>query len=740
MGEPATVPELAPATFTEVNINPEENYRTIEFAWIPPPSIPSTEPTDDTPGTLPNSVVAYNIFYSYSDGIMKPLETGIDSNNGSLSNYNKTLEFPLAPGDIKFYIQTVDQWENESAFNESSTITIDNLEDPTNIFSTLNVGGIDTDYELSSVDITQTINITFTEPATQDVTDVSYTLYDAADDSVLDTRTRSTQVSLSPTITLSHTLGVRLEPAGTKSFYIRSMVAGNTNAQSEDVPVIFTMDTATTPISGLNVVNTNTTATYDQTTLVQPIQIVWEITPGSLMAIGDVDFNMYKDDILYTTVDGTLGNNFAELVLEKRLRSNETQDFYIQVVAQNNSNIFSEKVKVTYTQPEEEIPLSNAITTLNVTNVQIVKNEFDTSTQYLNKQDFKFTWDAPSALNTLLGYSTNFQYRVTRVVNGNSVVITTGVANTSVNDEDQRVSEFHLSRLPPDTTTDFYIQLVVNGTDGHDYSNIFSSKVPVNVYTPKIADGFPAFELTITNVKCSLNNDPTDSKATFTWDNNQPALQNTKHTYNVFWYNGAGGTKSILFTLPSKQFGSFTLDFPNTDNIDINSDIYLEAFETDNANVYSSIVKFDISMVCLLKGTLVKTQDSYVPIEDLKVGDVVLNHKEEPTKITKTTMINLSYIENPVGREVNTIVYKIPAGQYGATKDVFLTHHHKFLANGKMVRPFEAGLKRAEPEEICDENKKYTVCHLRLEDEYKNHFIVNGDCIVEDWWDWPRPS
>ena len=290
MGEPATVPELAPATFTEVNINPEENYRTIEFAWIPPPSIPSTEPTDDTPGTLPNSVVAYNIFYSYSDGIMKPLETGIDSNNGSLSNYNKTLEFPLAPGDIKFYIQTVDQWENESAFNESSTITIDNLEDPTNIFSTLNVGGIDTDYELSSVDITQTINITFTEPATQDVTDVSYTLYDAADDSVLDTRTRSTQVSLSPTITLSHTLGVRLEPAGTKSFYIRSMVAGNTNAQSEDVPVIFTMDTATTPISGLNVVNTNTTATYDQTTLVQPIQIVWEITPGSLMAIGDVDF------------------------------------------------------------------------------------------------------------------------------------------------------------------------------------------------------------------------------------------------------------------------------------------------------------------------------------------------------------------------------------------------------------------------------------------------------------------
>jgi len=161
---------------------------------------------------------------------------------------------------------------------------------------------------------------------------------------------------------------------------------------------------------------------------------------------------------------------------------------------------------------------------------------------------------------------------------------------------------------------------------------------------------------------------------------------------------------------------------------------------TDGSDTITNLVESEQVTVCLLKGTLVKTQNSYVPIEDLQVGDLVLNHKHEPTKITKTINQVISYKPILVGNEINRTIYKIPAGEYGATKDLFLTHHHRFLANGKMLKPLEAGLEKAKPEEFCDEYKKYTVYHLRLEDEYNNNFIVNGDCVVEDWYDWPRPN
>ena len=68
------------------------------------------------------------------------------------------------------------------------------------------------------------------------------------------------------------------------------------------------------------------------------------------------------------------------------------------------------------------------------------------------------------------------------------------------------------------------------------------------------------------------------------------------------------------------------------DDLSGEDNIVLQGVNKTNANIYSADVPITRGPnVCLLKGTLVKTQDKYVPIEDLQVGDLVLNHKHQPT-------------------------------------------------------------------------------------------------------------
>ena len=145
---------------------------------------------------------------------------------------------------------------------------------------------------------------------------------------------------------------------------------------------------------------------------------------------------------------------------------------------------------------------------------------------------------------------------------------------------------------------------------------------------------------------------------------------------------------------------------------------------------------------CLIQGTMVRTPTSLVPIESLQIGDIVLNQHYKPVKITKITNRKIQYQSNPIeSRALSDVIYTIPAGKLGANSNVYLTKHHQFMIeDGSMKKPEEYGLRRAEPSEICDASGHYIVHHLRLEDSYNNHFIVNGNCIVEDWWEWPRPN
>jgi hypothetical protein len=141
--------------------------------------------------------------------------------------------------------------------------------------------------------------------------------------------------------------------------------------------------------------------------------------------------------------------------------------------------------------------------------------------------------------------------------------------------------------------------------------------------------------------------------------------------------------------------------------------------------------------ICLLEGTLVRTPTGSVPIELVKKGDYVLNQHYNPVRVLLTSKRTFQYKENPTNKfDMDNSLYTLPAGILGATSNVYLTRHHKFLtSDGTMKKPEEYGLKRSKLSEFSRTNNLYSVYHLRLEDCYNNHFIVNGDCIVEDWWD-----
>jgi len=721
-------PTLAQVEFSEVFVL--DDYKIINFSWTQPPPIPATTGDEENPGTEPNEVNMYKIYFQYAGGLTRLFQSDIQPTENSLT---VTLDYPLAPGIVTFFIQTIDIYDTSSPFGMSDLITVPVLAENANKFAFLNVTEVTASYTVSPINATQDMTIRFkkslvgTDPD-RDYELITHSVYDINNNKLGET-TFTVQANGEEYATITFTLPKRLGPSTKTTYNVRSMITGNANAQSEtDGSVDFMMDKATTPISGLNVTPLPFTATYSKVNLTQNIILEWEANAAINLGVGPLEYNIYnnlEDAGPITTVTNTT----TEVLIEKRLRSFATKDFFIEVVATENPNIFSEKHKVTYRQPIDQIDISNGITTLNVRNLQVTSSI--SQEIYVNSQTLRFTCEGPANLENILGSNIDINYILFKDNNPSS--IGAGITTSTADDPAQRTFEIIIGRLPPGNNG-YSVQLVVRSDSlTNIYSNIFSERVPVNVVMYDILD-LPTNQLSINSVNCEL--DDVNKTATFTWTN-PLSLRDPKYQYDIF----RTITKSPIATIDTSDSDTLTYETPNADNnIVITSQLSLRAVEKLNSNVYSDVVKFNIILVCLLKGTLVKTQDSYVPIEDLKVGDVVLNHKQEPTKITKVIHINLSYIENPIGREVNTVVYKIPAGQYGATKDVFLTHHHKFLANGKMVKPVDAGLTRAKPEEFCDENNKYSVYHLRLEDEYNNHFIVNGDCIVEDWYEWVKST
>ena len=84
-------------------------------------------------------------------------------------------------------------------------------------------------------------------------------------------------------------------------------------------------------------------------------------------------------------------------------------------------------------------------------------------------------------------------------------------------------------------------------------------------------------------------------------------------------------------------------------------------------------------------------------------------------------------------------MHKISAGTYGAECDTYISHYHRVLVDEnpeseeetRVFRlPTSLGLPVADPSEYS-KNGKYTLYHLEL--AIGNHYVVNGDCMVESW-------
>ena len=187
-----------------------------------------------------------------------------------------------------------------------------------------------------------------------------------------------------------------------------------------------------------------------------------------------------------------------------------------------------------------------------------------------------------------------------------------------------------------------------------------------------------------------------------------------------------GSKNNIDPSVGTYAFESFDNGIVNQGTYAIN--MYLQS-DAKKTTITTAIVQ--VTTPCLLDGTLVQTPKSQQRIETLKIGDYVLNQYKQPVKITKIHKQRCKY--DP--QDISKTIYKIPKGLFGATSDVYLTHHHKFLANNTMIKAGEFNLEKPRPEEFST-NNMYTVYHLRLEDELNNHFVVNGGCVVEDWWEW----
>jgi hypothetical protein len=131
---------------------------------------------------------------------------------------------------------------------------------------------------------------------------------------------------------------------------------------------------------------------------------------------------------------------------------------------------------------------------------------------------------------------------------------------------------------------------------------------------------------------------------------------------------------------------------------------------------------------CLLKGTKVNTVNGWTNIEDLEEGDTVLNQYDEPVEIIKKKSWRIKW----GSKDFANTVYKIQAGFCGTVETLYISAYHKILISGQMAEAYTLGLARALKPDICVKDH-YVLYNIQLKNYKKNHFSVNGMCLVESW-------
>ncbi len=105
-------------------------------------------------------------------------------------------------------------------------------------------------------------------------------------------------------------------------------------------------------------------------------------------------------------------------------------------------------------------------------------------------------------------------------------------------------------------------------------------------------------------------------------------------------------------------------------------------------NGTDDVIYTQMDVVCLLKGSKIKTPEGYVAIETLKPGDTILmpnGLEREIVEVPRQTVPN----------ELHLAPYIIPAGKLGATEDLYISPTHSVFIDGKFIEAQFLGYKRA---------------------------------------------
>lgn len=201
--------------------------------------------------------------------------------------------------------------------------------------------------------------------------------------------------------------------------------------------------------------------------------------------------------------------------------------------------------------------------------------------------------------------------------------------------------------------------------------------------------------------------------------------------YNTEIQNEDLNNLEMIFSLNNIPFPTidFILGLPfNIENIAIK---IIDKNSEKSLYSLSSTKKLDFTSApasCLLKGTKINTECGWKPIDDLNEGDRVLNQHYEPVEIVRKKSWRIKW----GSKDFANTVYKIQTGLCGTVETTYISAYHKVMVGDDLSEAYTLGLPRATKYEICS-GDYYVLYNIQLKNHRKNHFWINGLCLVESW-------
>jgi len=209
-------------------------------------------------------------------------------------------------------------------------------------------------------------------------------------------------------------------------------------------------------------------------------------------------------------------------------------------------------------------------------------------------------------------------------------------------------------------------------------------------------------------------------------------LINGASNCNVFWLAGSaiGFTGTSPISIPGIFIAGSTISFDNTSNV--LGRLYAQTQNVTFSGISSVNATCTQNIVCYRKGTLIFTDEGYVPIEKMKVGDKV---------VTKGKIIDFTYIDKDADLQLQSVIWvgkfkvvdlneesrpicieKNALDQNYPFEDLYVSPEHSLLLNGKIVVVWTLiNGKRIYQDRQCENVEYY---HLECKDHYA--IFANG--------------